>query len=32
MLLAAVATAGMVHTWWRFLILERIQPDNDPRA
>lgn len=32
MLLAAVATAGMVHTWWRFVILERIQPDNDPRA
>jgi MFS transporter, NNP family, nitrate/nitrite transporter len=32
MLLSTVAFAGMVHTWWRFIILERLDLARDPRA
>ena len=32
MLLSTVAFAGMVHTWWRFIILERADLAGDPRG
>lgn len=31
-LLSTVAFAGMVHTWWRFIILERLELARDPRG
>ena len=31
MLLSTVAFAGMVHTWWRFVIIERAELVGDPR-
>jgi MFS transporter, NNP family, nitrate/nitrite transporter len=32
MLLSTVAFAGMVHTWWRFIIIERAELAGDPRG
>lgn len=32
MMLSTVAFAGMVHTWWRFIIVERLDLRSDPRV